>query len=86
MSRVETGSGHVEESEVVAAIRAGDASAFGGLAERHRRERQVHCNRMLGSFEHSKDLVQKTFLPSCTAIATPLPAPFAVGFGLPRGR
>jgi RNA polymerase sigma-70 factor (ECF subfamily) len=37
-------------------------SEFAALLERHRRELQVHCYRMLGSFEESEDLVQETFL------------------------
>jgi RNA polymerase sigma-70 factor (ECF subfamily) len=37
-------------------------SDFAALFERHRRELQVHCYRMLGSLEESEDLVQETFL------------------------
>jgi RNA polymerase sigma-70 factor (ECF subfamily) len=51
-----------DDGVLVAAAQAGDESAFAGLVERHRRELQVHCYRMLGSFEESEDLVQETFL------------------------
>jgi RNA polymerase sigma-70 factor (TIGR02960 family) len=35
---------------------------FAALAERHRRELHVRCDRMLGSFEEAEDLVQETLL------------------------
>ncbi len=40
----------------------GDESGFTAYFKRHRRELQVHCYRMLGSFEEAEDLVQETFL------------------------
>ena len=39
-----------------------DETAFGALIERHRRELQVHCYRMLGSLDEAEDLTQETFL------------------------
>ncbi|GAA1263210.1 RNA polymerase subunit sigma-70 [Pseudonocardia aurantiaca] len=47
---------------VVAAAQAGDEAAFVSLVERHRRELQVHCYRMLGSFDEAEDMVQEAFL------------------------
>jgi RNA polymerase sigma-70 factor (ECF subfamily) len=39
-----------------------EESAFAAQLERHRAELQLHCYRMLGSYEESEDLVQETFL------------------------
>src|ERR1700754_4373831 len=44
------------------ALELNDQQAFGAAVEPHRRELQLHCYRMLGSYEESEDLTQETFL------------------------
>ena len=51
-----------DEDTFIAAVRSGDTARFALITERHRRELQVHCYRMLANYEDAQDMTQETFL------------------------
>ncbi len=51
-----------DEATFMAVARSGDTARFALITERHRRDLQVHCYRMLANYDDAQDMTQETFL------------------------
>src|SRR5688500_622657 len=58
----------VVPADLISRARAGDGDAYRELYEAYRQELQLHCYRMLGSFQDAEDALQDTLLAAWRAL------------------
>jgi RNA polymerase sigma-70 factor (TIGR02960 family) len=61
---------NVMTADLISRARAGDGDAFREALAPYRRELQVHCYRMLGSFQDAEDALQDTLMAAWQGLGT----------------